>query len=144
MLRRDLIASLFAGLAVLPVSSMALLGQSPPPVKADPSSLADIRTSIIRALGEQEQTVDVATTVRILTVSRLNSKMNALTHADRDNEATAIAGIVSKAIARKPEFSKLITLRVECIKRSAQGDIKVIDTVEFREGPDGVFRFHST
>jgi hypothetical protein len=74
----------------------------------------------------------------------LTPHANEATHAGRDNEATAIAAIVSKSITGKPEFSKLITLRVEYVLRSAQGDTKVIDTVEFREDPDGVFRYHST
>jgi hypothetical protein len=144
MLKRDLIASLFSGLAVLPLSSMALLAQAPPAEKAELSSLADIRSSIIRAIGAQDQTVEVGTTVTIFTVSCVNSNMNASTHAGRDNEATAIASIVSKAISEKPELSKLIVIRVQYVARAAPGGMEVIDAVEFRKNPSGVFEFHRT
>jgi hypothetical protein len=70
--------------------------------------------------------------------------MNASTHSGRDNEATATATIVSKAIFGKPEFDNVVTLRVDYVVRAVSGDSKVIDSVEFREDPNGAFRFHRT
>ena len=69
--------------------------------------------------------------------------MNQSTHAGRDNEATAIAAVVSNAISGKPEFSKLVAIWVRYIIRPRPGGpSKNIDSVEFREDPNGVFRFH--
>ena len=81
----------------------------------------------------------------ILIITRVNSNMNNATHGGRDNEATAIADVVSKAIAGKPEFSAIISLRVQYLAREA-GDKtgKVIDTIEFRADPSGKFQFHKT
>jgi hypothetical protein len=106
--------------------------------------LADIRAAVVRAIGAQDQTVEIAVTDKALVVSRVNSNMNGSTHAGRDNEATAIASVISKAIAGKPEFANFVLLRVEYVTRSASGDSAVIDSVEFREDPKGAFRFHPT
>jgi len=71
--------------------------------------------------------------------------MNQSTHAGRDNEAMAIAGVVSNAIFGKPEFSKLVTIWVRYVVRSRpSGPSKNVDSIEFREDPNGVFRFHQT
>lgn len=145
MLKRHLAVVLLASLSLLPLSSRTIFAQAAPQSEAvQGSSLVEIERSIVRAIGAQDRTVEITVSRTVLTVVRVNSNMNESTHAGRDNEATAIAGIVSKAIAGKPEFNKLITLRVEYIARSPQGETKVVDSVEFREDPDGVFRFHST
>ena len=145
MLRRHRAVILLAGLSMMPFSSRTMYGQvSPQAEEVQRSALAEIRTSIVRAIGAQEGTVELAGTRTVFRVLRVNSNMNDSTHAGRDTEAAAIAGIVSEAIAGKPEFSKLVTLRVEYITRSKEGNVKIIDTVEFREDPNGVFRYHNT
>ena len=79
----------------------------------------------------------------ILIITRVNSNMNNATHGGRDNEATAIAGVVSKAIVGKPEFKRLfISLQVQYLAREA-GDKagKIIDTIEYRETPAVISNF---
>lgn len=107
--------------------------------------LADIQKSVIRTIGAQENTVEVAVTGNILIITRVNSNMNNATHGGRDNEATAIAGVVSKAMVGKPEFNSIISLRVQYLAREA-GDKtgKAIDTIEFRADLSGKFQFHKT
>jgi hypothetical protein len=108
------------------------------------SVLADIRAAIARSIGAQDETVEIAVTDKVLIVMRVNSNMNESTHIGRDNEAAAIAAIVSKAISGKPDFDNVVTLRVDYVARAVGGDSNVIDSVEFREGPKGDFRFHRT
>jgi len=109
------------------------------------SILSDIRTSIIRAIGAQEATVEVTIKGNVLTVWRSNSNMNQSTHAGRDNEAMAIATVVSNAIVGKPEFNRLVAIWVRYVVRSRPGGpSKNVDSIEFREDPNGVFRFHQT
>jgi hypothetical protein len=109
------------------------------------STLSDIRTSIIRAIGAQNETVEITVKGNVLTVWRPNSNMNQSTHAGRDNEATAIAAIISNAISGRPEFSKLVTIWVRYVVRSRPGGpSKHVDSIEFREDPNGLFRFHQT
>ena len=107
--------------------------------------LADIQKSVIRTIGAQDNTVEVAVMGNILIVARVNSNMNSSTHGGRDNEATAIADVVSKAIFVKPEFNAIVSLRVQYIAReAADKNGRVIDTIEFREDPNNKFQFHKT
>ena len=107
--------------------------------------LSDVQKAVIRTIGAQENTVEVAVMGNILIITRVNSNMNNATHGGRDNEATAIADVVSKAIAGQPEFNAIISIRVQYLARKA-GDknAKVIDTIEFRGDPSGKFQFHKT
>jgi hypothetical protein len=107
--------------------------------------LADIQKSVIRTIGAQDNTVEVAVMGNILIVARVNSNMNSSTHGGRDNEATAIADVVSQAIFGKPEFNGIVSLRVQYIAREATDEnARVIDTIEFREDPNNKFQFHKT
>ena len=108
------------------------------------SLLADVRAAIVRSIGAQDETVEITVTDKVLIVSRVNSNMNDSTHIGRDNEATAVAAIVSAEISGKPEFDNLVALRVDYVARAVDGGSKVVDSTEFREDPKGAFRFHRT
>ena len=114
------------------------------PTTAD-AALAGMRASIVRAIGAQDQTVEITMANNILTVLRINSNMNQATHGARDNEATAIVSVVSKAISGKSEFSNLHTIRIRYASRSSPGaNSSVVDTVDFRKDSQGAFEFHRT
>ena len=107
--------------------------------------LESIRASVIQTIGAQDNTVEVSITGNILTVSRINSSMNQTSHGVRDNEASTIAPIVSKAIAGKTELKNIHTIRVQYRIRSKLGaKEKIIDTVDFRKDPSGAFQLHTT
>jgi hypothetical protein len=107
--------------------------------------LAYIRKSVIRTIGAQESTVNVIVRGNILTVARVNSNMNESTHGGRDNEANAIAPIVAKAISGKFEFKNLTTIRVQYVIRpTSSATEKIVDTIDFRKAPSGLFEFHKT
>ena len=109
------------------------------------SILANMRASITRAIGAEDQTVEITMAGNFLIVLRVNSNMNESTHGARDNEATAIASVVSKAISGKSEFSDVHTIRVQYTIRPVPGrDSSVVDAVDFRKDPQGVFQFHRT
>ena len=105
----------------------------------------EVRTTIIRTIGAIPETVDIALSGSIVTVLRINSNMNQSTHGGRDNEANAIAPIVAKALSGSEKFKNLTTIRVQYVIRSASGtDTKIVDTIDFRKSPSGVFEFHKT
>jgi hypothetical protein len=142
---RHLVALCIAVSATLPMTTTPLSAQSTSSLEAERAAvLSEIRTNVIRTIGAQDQTVEVTVAGPLLIVLRVNSNMNESTHAGRDNEATAIASIASKAVAGKPAFKDVISLQVRYVVRSASGVDKVIDTVEFREDPSGVFQHHQT
>jgi hypothetical protein len=71
--------------------------------------------------------------------------MNGSTHEGRNNEAQVIAPLVAKEIGSNPKFGNVTTIRVEYLVRSSPSmKSTIVDSVEFRKGPDGVFDFHQT
>jgi cytoskeletal protein RodZ len=116
------------------------------PVKAQsPKALQNIRTSIIQAIGAQEPAVDLKIAGGILMISRVNSTLNQANHTARDGEASRIATLVAGTIVGKTEFNKIHTIRVQYVGRIKTGSHeKIIDTVDFRRDPNGVFHFHTT
>lgn len=116
------------------------------PVRAQsPDALQNIRTSIIRAIGGQDAPVDLKIVAEVFLISRVNSTLNQADHAARDGEASRIATLVAGAIIGKPEFSKIHTIRVQYVGRLKAGSHEqIIDTIDFRRDPSGVFHFHTT
>lgn len=133
---------------------VTVLGQSSSAVQAQTNSsqvgmqngqLSEMKAAILRTIGAQEPTVQLAMAGSVLTVTRVNSNLNESTHAGRDNEARAILGAISNLITGKPEFKSLTTIRVEYVFRSVIGVVnRVIDAIEFREDANGLFQFHRT
>jgi hypothetical protein len=107
--------------------------------------LANIKKSVIQTIGAQETAVEVMISGNILTVARVNSNLNDANHGARNNEAIAIAPVVTKAIEDNPEFKTVHTIRVQYLVRRKVGEKgKVLDTVDFRKDPNGKFQFHET
>jgi len=53
-----------------------------------------------------------------------------------------IAPVVAKEIGSNPKFGNVSTIRVEYVARSSPAaKSKIVDSVEFRKGPDGAFDF---
>jgi hypothetical protein len=134
--------SLAAAIALL---SLALTLPMPTEAQTRDASLQSIRAAVTQAIGAEDPTVEVSITGNVLTVARVNSSLNQSSHSNRDGEASRIAPVVSKAIADKPEFKTIHTIRVVYLVRSKSGGAaKAIDTVDFRKDPSGVFLFHTT
>ena len=107
--------------------------------------LENIKKFVIQTIGAQETTVEVTISGNILIVARVNSKLNDTTHGGRNNEAIAIAPVVTKAIEGNPQFKTVHTIRVQYLVRRKVGEKgKVLDTVDFRKDPNGKFHFHET
>jgi hypothetical protein len=107
------------------------------------ASAETIRRSIIKSIGAQENTVAVRTKGDIFMVARTNSNMNESNHEGRNNEASAIASIVAKAIGQGLEYKNIHSIRVDYIvQREPSTAVKVIDSIEFRKNHEGVFEIH--
>jgi hypothetical protein len=106
--------------------------------------LTDIKQSIARTIGAESSTVEIHVTGRIFTVRLVNSRFNEGTSAGRENEAAAIEPIVSKEIARTPQFKDIVTIYVEYVRRGTAGGTRVVDSIEFRKDVSGAFRHHIT
>jgi hypothetical protein len=108
-------------------------------------TLGNIQAAVHKAIGAQLKTVEVTTNGDVLVVARVNSNMNTSTHEGRNNEAKEIASIVARGIGDKSKFRTMSTIRIDYVNRATASPTgKVVDSVEFRKGPDGVFDFHQT
>jgi len=107
--------------------------------------LDGMQSSVIQSIGAQDRTVEITVADSILTVTRVNSNMNASSHEGRNSEATAIARVVSKAMGADATSADVHTIRVEYLTRdSANANGEVIDTIEFRKNANGEFEIHMT
>ena len=87
--------------------------------------LEDIRASMVRTIGVQDDSLEAAISGNILTVLRVNSELNQFSHAARNGGASAIGSVVSKAVADKPDTSYPYHSRAVCEpreRRFTQGD----------------------
>ena len=129
----------------LSVVDTAVQAQTAPSIVKQVGMPASIEASIVKAIGAEAKTVKVTSSGSILLVTRVNSNMNGSTHEGRNNEAKVIAPLVAKEIGSNPKFENVSTIRVEYVARSSPATkSRIVDSVEFRKGPDGVFDFHQT
>ena len=133
-------------LAAVAASFLAICSsQAPLGAQTAESALQSARTSIVQAIGAPDATLDVKVTGNIFVVSRTNTDLNQANHSARDSEASRIATVAAKTIADKPEFKNIHTIRVLYVARLKSGRYeKIIDTVDFRKDPSGLFHFHTT
>jgi hypothetical protein len=130
MAKHILAFSLFSALLLIAHTTVAPAQTTPSDARAD--TLGNIQAAVNKAIGAQIKTVEVTT--------------NASAHEGRNNEAKEIASIVVRSIGDKAKFRTVSTIRVDYMVRAAASPTtgKVVDSVEFRKGPDGVFDFHQT
>jgi hypothetical protein len=106
-----------------------------------------IRQAIVTNLGAPDNTVEMSRSGDILIVLRVNSTMNSAIHAhgEFNKEATAIASVVSRAIADDAEYKAIHTIRVQYLNRAGSSTKdRIIDTIDFRKNPNGAFELHSS
>ena len=132
-------------LAAAVLTMLFMSSQSSVEAQTRDPSLQAIRTAIVQAIGVDENSVEVSITRNVLKVSRVNSNLKQTDHSARDGEATRIANVVAKTIAGNTAYKNVHTIRVTYVATLRLGGYeKVIDTVDFRRDPSGVFQFHTT
>ena len=143
MSKNILAFSLFAGLFLIADTAAVSAQTTPSAARAD--TLRNIQAVVIKTIGAQPKTVEVTASGDILVVARVNSNMNDSTHEGRNNESKQIGSIIARSIGASPRFRNVSTIRVDyMIRATASPTGKVVDSVEFRKGPDGAFDFHQT
>jgi hypothetical protein len=134
MLARSLVTFLY-------LSAMGAGGLNAQPATTPES----IRGQLTQALGAPRGSLEVSTSTNLLTIRRINTDLNASNHSHRNQEAERIARVVSEAIKGLPNYSKILAINVEYIKRSAAGGRdQLIDRIDLRKNPDGSFTVHVT
>ena len=78
----------------------------------------------------------------IFTVVRVNSSMNFAGHGARSEEASQIALLVSNCLNAKTPSNIIRIIQVAYLSRRTGSRDRIIDMVEFKYEPAGVFEFH--
>ena len=145
MLRRSLcLASL--GLALAGTATLEAGCSKPEPQQSQASvSLSGVKSAITSVTGYDASTFDVAATGSQLMVKVINSPLAGRSAVEREGEAQRIATAVAASIAGKPEFASLNGIHVDYVVRNSDGSgAHVVDGVDFRKDPAGVFQHHMT
>ena len=108
------------------------------------SGRSKIKDAVVRVSGSGANKVEVTATNGVIAVKLVNGNMNDAETVERENHAAAIAAVVSKEIVGKAELRTISSLRIEFVKRTPGGASKVLDAIEYREDPTGVFKHHKT
>ena len=141
MIRAGCFGPILAALLVWSTSS----SQSVVRAQTVDSSLQSIRAAIIQATGVPDSSLDLKIAGKIFVVSRINSALNQTNHSTRDGEASRIATVVAKTIGDGAAYKDIHTIRVLYVATlKPDGQQKIIDTIDFRKDPSGVFHFHTT
>jgi hypothetical protein len=109
------------------------------------TKIEEIRLLVVENLGAADQTIEALLEGPIFTVLRVESPASKASHQEFNTEASSIGAVVARAIQNKAEYEGIHTIRVQFVSRSGSPvKGKIIDTVDLRKSPEGVFELHST
>ena len=116
-----------------------------PAIAQKQSATELMRLAVVKKIAAPDASVELGIKDNVLIVSRVNSPFNEGSHAGLNNEATAILNLVSKAVLNKPDYKALVSIRVNYVARTGTPIAeKIVDSLEFRKNPKGVFGPHQT
>ena len=106
-------------------------------------ALGGVKSAITSVTGYDASALEVAATGSQLMIKVINSPLAGRSAVERESEAQRIASAVSASIAGKPEFASLNGIHVDYVVRNSDGGgAHVVDGVDFRKDPAGVFQHH--
>lgn len=112
-------------------------------VKLQSVTIPKLKVAIASAAGFAAKDIEVKTTAHQITITVINSALNAGVAADREANAAKIAASVERTIADKAEFSQVAALHVDYVKRPGN-DAKPIQGFDFFKSPAGAFASHKS
>lgn len=121
----------------------ATTAQDAAQVKLQTSSMAEIKALAAATAGYSARDVEISATSHQMTLTVINSKLNAAAVSQREAEATRMVSAIARAIADKPEFSHLPVIHVDYVKRQGS-TLKAVQGIDFFQSPAGVFVLHKT
>lgn len=143
MLRFKFAIVLVASLTFVAGQFLAAGAQNSP--ESSKSFLQSAEAMIVQNIGAPVDAVELSIEGPIITTLRINSNLNESSHSGRNNEALAIASVVTKALAGNPEYKGITVIHVDYVTRQGPDTaVKLIDSIEFRKNQTGVFEIHLT
>ena len=135
------------------VATVALVGSVPAlaaDVAADAAQVATqaasipaLKQSAATAAGYKATDLEVKSTAHQITITVVNSKLNAGLPTGRSNEAAKIMQALEKSIAGKVEFGQVMMMHLDYVSRQGT-ESKIIQGFDFNKSPSGSFVLHTT
>ena len=110
-------------------------------VKRQAIAIPGLQKAAATAARDKNAIIEVQSLAHQITVTVVNSKQNDGTSAVRFAEASTIVSAVAKAIAAKPEFSQVVIMHVDYVKRQGNAST-VVQGIDFNKAPGGTFQLH--
>jgi len=139
-----LVASLWATMAMLSSSGLAWSADTAletEQVKQQSMAVPGIQREVANATGNDAKMIDITTTPHKVTITVINSKLNAAKEADREAEASTIVSTFARAVSGKAPFAQVVVVHVNYVKRTGTHD-KSIQQLDFNKSPAGIFVPH--
>lgn len=107
------------------------------------ASIPALMQSAATAAGYKVTDLEVKSTTHQITITVVNSKLNAGQPAGRRDEASKIMQTVEKSIAGKVEFGQVMMMHLDYVRRQGT-ESKIIQGFDFNKSPSGFFVPHTT
>jgi ABC-type Na+ efflux pump permease subunit len=107
------------------------------------ASIPAIKQSAATAAGYKATDLEVTSTAHKITITVVNSKLNAGLPTGRSNEASKIMQALEKSIAGRAEFGQVMAIHLDYVSRQGR-DSKIIQGFDFNKSPSGSFVPHAT
>jgi len=112
-------------------------------VATQAASIPVLQQSAATAAGYKATDLEIKSTAHQITITVVNSKLNAGLPAGRSNEASKITQALVKSIAGKVEFGQVTMIHLDYVSRQGTKS-KIIQGFDFNKSPAGSFVLHTT
>ena len=127
-------------LAVVPA-----LGAAPTESERQPATLPAVKGAVLKATGYPDPAVTLVLKGNQFWVTVENSPLNDGTARQREAQAARIASAIATQVKDDPELAGILGIHIDYAARSRDGShTDVVDSIDFRKGPDGNFAHHTT
>ena len=112
-------------------------------VAAQAASIPAVQQSAATAAGYKATDLEIKSTAHQITITVVNSKLNAGLPAGRSDEASKIIQALQKSIAGRVEFGQVMLMHLDYVSRQGTKS-KIIQGFDFNKSPSGSFVPHRT
>src|SRR5579859_4852968 len=145
---RSLLAIVLLGTAAaLPplLASAPALSAAPGETERQAGALPAIKSEILKSTGYAAASVTVALRDNQFWVTIENSRLNDSTARQREAQATRIADTIANKLKGDTTFAGILGIHIDYVARAKDGSHSdILDSIDFRKGPDGSFTHHTT
>lgn len=109
------------------------------------SALPTIKAAVLKSTGYSDAAVTLAVRANQFWVTIENSALNHGTARQREAQAAKIADTIAAKVKGDAAFGGIVGIHIDYTARRTKGSHSdIVDSIDFRKGPDGTFAHHTT